>query len=105
MTTWPRECPDTRRGETRGEQRDPEQEVGVRSEVGAERRVRLGEVGADVHEAAPVERRGGDDQHGHVDQPGDAHRHDHVDQLEAEDALLLLSVTPTIRCCVRAEWR
>ena len=46
------------------------------------------EVVADVVETARVEGRSGGDQHAHVDHAGNAHRDEHVDELEAEEPSL-----------------
>ncbi len=48
----------------------------------------------DAGQPGRVEDSRADQQHAHVDQPGDDHGDDHVDALEAEEALLLARVLP-----------
>ena len=74
---------DRGRRQPRGEQRNPEHGAGERAEQRPQCAVRFFDAG-DVHQALAVEGGCGHDKHRRVNDPGQAHRDDDVDDLEAE---------------------
>ena len=94
ITTWPAIVPTLEDESPEASRATPNMIADAGPEVRAEPVVDGVEVVADVVEAARVEDGRGGDQHAHVDQPGDRHRDDDVDELEAEDAAARLLRRP-----------
>ena len=80
--------PTLERGQPGGQQRDREGQRRPAAGQRGELRVRLLDR-VQAEQAAVMEERGGDDQHRHVHQAGDAHGDAHVDALEAQQPLAL----------------